>query len=288
MNDQLRRIEPLSRGALNGYGGGGGDISIEVRPIAEPIPVVEWVDPTVLLVNEAYQRGMREKSIRLIRKIVQDFSWRKFKPPIVTKTDKGYEVIDGQHTATATASHPGIKKIPVLVVQTFTQEARAEAFIGQNRDRLGITPQQLFFSSVAAGDEDAKTVKNVCDAAGVEIVKYPPQGGKFKPRSTIAISALGGIVKRRHPHGARRILTILAGTESAPITMNQIKAVESLLFDQEFSGDYSDAMITQVIRRLDHEADKEASIFAATHRIPIWKALTIVYYRGLRSRRRVA
>lgn len=132
-------------------------------------PIFEWVNPADLLVNEAYQRDLAERSIKLIRRIVQGWDWTKFKPPVCSLGDDGMEVIDGQHTAIAAATHPGIDKIPVMIVETETVHDRAAAFIGQNMDRLGVTKMQLHKAAVAAGDEDALTIEQVCSRAGVTL-----------------------------------------------------------------------------------------------------------------------
>ena len=109
-------------------------------------PVFEWIDPKTLLVDEVYQRSLSDRSIVLIRKIVSQWDWRRFKPPICARTDAGLEVIDGQHTALAAATHPEVFDIPVMIVDAADQGARARAFVGHNRDRLGITPAQIHFA----------------------------------------------------------------------------------------------------------------------------------------------
>jgi hypothetical protein len=42
---------------------------------------------------------------------VANWDWRRFKPPVVARTATGLEVIDGQHTAIAAASHPDVLQI---------------------------------------------------------------------------------------------------------------------------------------------------------------------------------
>ncbi len=66
------------------------------------------VKPSTLLVDERYQRGLSERSIKLIRKIVSEWDWRAFKPPVVVDVGAGLEVIDGQHTAIGAATHGGM------------------------------------------------------------------------------------------------------------------------------------------------------------------------------------
>jgi hypothetical protein len=82
--------------------------------------------------------------VKLIRKIVQTWDWSRMKPPICARDESGrLFVVDGQHTSIAAARHPGIKKIPVMIVNVDTVEGRASAFIGHNRDRVAMTSMQL-------------------------------------------------------------------------------------------------------------------------------------------------
>ena len=132
-------------------------------------PAVRMVRPGDLWVDEAYQRGLSERSVRLIRKIVSEWDWTAFKPPVVVEVEGRLQVIDGQHTAIGAVTHGGIDEFPVLVVQAEKQELRASAFVRHNRDRISVTPTQLHTAMVAAGDEDALTIKQVCERAGIVI-----------------------------------------------------------------------------------------------------------------------
>ncbi|WP_454916539.1 hypothetical protein [Xanthobacter sediminis] len=79
-------------------------------------PIFEWVAPSDLLIDPRYQRDLSDASRRLIAKIVSGWDWRRYKPPVAVLTEAGMELIDGQHTAIAAASHPGITEIPVMIV----------------------------------------------------------------------------------------------------------------------------------------------------------------------------
>lgn len=248
-------------------------------------PIFEWVNPTDLLVNEAYQRDLAERSIKLIRRIVQGWDWTKFKPPVCSLGDDGMEVIDGQHTAIAAATHPHIDKIPVMIVETETVHDRAAAFIGQNMDRLGVTKMQLHKAAVAAGDEDALTIEQVCSRAGVTLHASRPH--RWKVGDSMAVAAIGALISRRHAVGARRVLDVLVQAEAAPVTANAIRAAEMILFD----ADYADAEqdnLADTIRSLGSAAEREAATHALAHRIPVWRALGIVWFRKCRKKRRAA
>lgn len=248
-------------------------------------PIFEWVNPADLLVNEAYQRDLAERSIKLIRRIVQGWDWTKFKPPVCSLGDEGMEVIDGQHTAIAAATHPRIDKIPVMIVETETVHDRAAAFIGQNMDRLGVTKMQLHKAAVAAGDEDALTIEQVCGRAGVTLHASRPH--RWKVGDSMAVAAVGALISRRHAAGARRVLDVLVQAEAAPVTANAIRAAEMILFDPDYA-DADEDNLADTIRGLGAAAEREAATHALAHRIPVWRALGIVWFRKCRKKRRAA
>lgn len=255
------------------------------KPDTAP-PIFRMVDPKTLLVDDSYQRSLSEKSTRLIRKVVEQFDWRRFKPPVVAKTADGLEVIDGQHTAIAAASHPEIAEIPVMIVSMADRQARAQAFIGHNRDRLGITPMQLHHSAVVAGDEQARMIDQVCAEAGVAILKMTPGNGAWKARQTVAVAAIGALVTRRGGKRAVEVLKVLAQADLTPIQAGHIKAVDRLMHEEEYAADLVAEDITAAIVALGDKADQEAAVFAATHRVAQWQALAVVIFRKCKKRGR--
>lgn len=257
------------------------DPTDDVTPSADvgTPPSVEWVDPSELLIDEAYQRELSRNSRRLIRRIVAEFSWRKFKPPIVSRTARGLEVIDGQHTAVAAASHPLIPKIPVLVVEALAQTDRADSFRSHNLDRVAITQMQLFFSSVVAQDPTALAVSRACEAAGVTVLRAPPSKG-YPAGSTVAIKSISMLIKRRGEEAATLTLRCLRDAGCAPISSPLIKAAEALIYDSEFA--ITPQRLTQLVRDCKG-VESEAAIFTEAHNVPTWRALVIVYFR--RSKR---
>lgn len=250
-------------------------------------PTMRMVSPSQLMVDEVYQRNLSERSVTLIRKMIERWDWRRFKPPICAETDGGFEVIDGQHTAIGAASNPFVTEIPILVVDAAAQADRAGAFVSHNRDRIGITPMQLFFAALAAGDDDAVTAQQVCERAGVRILKVQP--ASFKPGDTLAVQAIKALCNRRGAMGARRVLEVLAQAHCAPVAAGQIKAVEALLFEDEYKGLCEGPDITSALMAMGAEADKEAALFAAAHNVRQWQALTVILFRrAKRGRRRAA
>lgn len=277
MNENLRAINPVGLSGL------------EIQVIPTGKPAFEWVDPATLFVDPAYQRNIGERGHRQIRRIVAAFDWRKFKPPICAITEvEGraiLKVVDGQHTAIAAASHPHISEIPVMLVEAPDQISQAQAFVGQNTERLGITALQLHQAKLAAADQEAQTLELVCARAGVSVLKHPNSGGESKPRETTAIATIHTLIDRHGPITARKVLEVLANAEMGQITSPQIKAVELLLTDPEYSERITPEDLTNAIVDLLSTADEEAKIFARSHKTTFWKALAITWFRRTKKRR---
>jgi hypothetical protein len=261
------------------------DVTPGTPPTAKP--EITWIDPTELLVDEAYQRGLSDKNLRLIARIVGEWDWRRFKPPITAWTDESLEVIDGQCTAIGAASHPVIGEIPVYVVDAAERADRASAFIGQNRDRVAITAAQMHAAAVVAGDEDALAVERVASRVGVRILRMPPSRGDYQPRQTVAVAAVAALIARLGEEDAERVLGILAESECAPITAAHIKAVDHLLRAPEFDGQVKADRLGSAIKELGlPAAEQEAKAFAATHCVPLWRGLAATWFQASRKRRR--
>ncbi|PWJ75269.1 hypothetical protein C7441_12151 [Pseudaminobacter salicylatoxidans] len=252
-------------------------------------PICEWVDPRSLYVDHEYQRKVGEKGLRQIRRIVQNFCWAKFKPPVCAYSDHEGRtvlmVLDGQHTAIAAVSNPYINMIPIMIVDAPDTQSQASAFVGQNTERVGVTPLQLHQASVVAGDPEAQTVELVCARANVKIVKSVPGGAKYQPRETIAISSLRGLIDRHSAPGARRILEVLADGGLSPITSQHIKAGELLMSDKEYASRFEPADLSIAIGELFLTAEDEAKTFAHMNRIPVWRALAAVWFRKTRKKK---
>jgi hypothetical protein len=262
---------------------------LELAPVAPAKLEFRWVAPSELRVEEEYQRQLGEQSIRLIRKIVAAFDWTRFKPPVVAETAEGLFVIDGQHTAIAAASHPAVDKIPVMVIDAPYVIDRASAFVGHNRDRLALTQAVLHYAALAAGDEDAQTLQQVCERAGARILRTPPAvSGDYKIGDTMAIVTIRSLINRRGAMNARIALQALVEAHCAPVEGPFIKAIEILLYEAEYRGEHKPADLTSAVMRLGEQAKRDAQVFAAGHGVPMWRGLVVVLAREARRGRRRA
>lgn len=251
-----------------------------------PPPILRVVDPACLLVDDSYQRSLSERSVSLIRRIIANWDWRAFKPPIVTETAEGLHVLDGQHTAIAAVTHGGIGEIPVLVVTAPAAAHRAEAFVRHNRDRIQVTQHQIHHAMVAAGDEDALTIEQVCARAGVRLLRMPPYGGDYEIGDCMALGAIKALVARRYAAGARRVLDVLVEAKLAPIPAAAIKAVEYLLFEEPYRNELAAGDVATALRAKGAHAEREARLIAIEQKVPIWRAMVTVLAVVARGRRR--
>jgi hypothetical protein len=255
---KLRSIKSLSR------------IGITPSPISEK-PLIKTIKLYKLRVNDEYQRGLSEASVNLIRKIVKEWSWAKYHVLVVCqitpdtgKDDDTYEVLDGQHTATAAATHGGIYELPCMIVDTSTLIEKAEAFVGLNKNKLKMTPIQIFWAQVASNDEDAIAVRDGASQANAKIVKRTPPYGNFTVGETIAVSSLMVIAKRGGAVYVRRILEVAVRAGLAPINEDMIRALDHLLLRDGYLKINDDVTnrcwrLSQAIRRLDLEELRETA-----------------------------
>jgi len=260
---------------------------LEPKPVPTAEPALEWLAPTDLLVDEAYQRGLGPKGEAQIRRIAEGWDWRRVKPVIVAWTERGFEIIDGQHTAIAAATR-GIAHVPCMVVEAAAVIDRAAAFVGQNRDRLALTPMQMHHAAVAAEEPEAAAVEQVCARAGITLVRSYWGGYAYKPGDTIAVKAVADLVRTCGAQKAQAVLGVLAQALLAPITANHIKAARMLL-DQPNYADRLEPLPTggadMAIRQLGAAADKEARETMRAESWPFWKALGVVWFRKCKKRR---
>ncbi|WP_424363566.1 hypothetical protein [Methylocystis parvus] len=269
----LRPIRPLDIGP------------VDRAPIVESAPAFGMLSPVELCVDEDYQRGLSERSRRLIAKIVAKWDWARFKPPIVVNVDGAWHIVDGQHTAIAAATHGGIDKIPVMIIGAKDTESRARAFVGHNRDRVAVTPIQIHHAAVAAGDEDALTIEQVCKRAGVTLLPCGSKDGVYEIGATTAISTIRTLVARRGAMGARQALEALVIGECAPIAADDIKAAEELLHGKEYKGTFAVTELGAIFRASRSSGALEPSIIqlAMSKKIPRWRAMVIFLFN--RSKR---
>jgi hypothetical protein len=263
---------------------------VEPNQVRTGKPEFRWVDPTTLRVEERYQRDLSEKSITLIRRIVANWSWDSFKPPVcAVGDDDALMVIDGQHTAIGAASHPDISEIPVMVVDAAELAARAMAFVRHNSDRIAMTGNQIYYAALAAGDEVAVAMDEACRRAGVTILRNPPSRGVFRVGDTMAVANLRSITERRGVNFTARMLRILMDAQRAPLSSAEIVAVTALLTEPEWKDSMDPADLAATIRSKPARSwvGHAESTVRKGLKMPMSRALAIAWFRATPKIRQV-
>jgi hypothetical protein len=247
------------------------------------LPIFEWVDPATLLVDAGYQRDLSRRSLALIRRIVAGWDWARFKAPIGVLTDAGIELIDGQCTSIAAATHPAVEKIPVMIVEAAERSDRATAFIGHNRDRVAVTPTQIHVAALVGGDADALAIDRVCSASGASVLSVPSRT-TYRAGETLAVTAIAALVRGRGEEGATTVLKCLVSAGCAPMTQLHIKAADLLLHTDEYNREIDAERLAAVISTMGPKVDQEAKVFVAAHpSTPLWKAMAICWFKARRG-----
>ncbi len=248
------------------------------------VPALDWLDKTLIDIDATYQRGLDEGRVQ---KIVDWFAWDSFGAIVVAPAADGrYHAIDGQHRLEAAKRHPKVSVVPAIIITATGTAAEAETFVNVNGARKNVSPLEMYWAQLASGDPEAETVKQVCERAGLRLLRYPGSNGRFAARETVAIGAIRGLIDRRGAMRARQVLEVLASAELNPVTALQIKAAELLIMDPEFADQVEPDAITDAIRGHAIGLDTEAGAFAATHRLPKVKAFASVWFKRCRKKRR--
>lgn len=273
---KLRAIKPVNmRGA-------------DAGTVSTDLPEFDWLDPSLLFVEDDYQRGLSDKSLRMIRRIAANWNWAKIKPAICVRSGNRIVIIDGQHTALAAVSHGGIAKIPVMIVDAKTIKERADAFISQNRDRLALTPMHLHYAAVAAGDEIAVAVDQACKKAKVTILRAPKGAiAKHQVGETVSVGIISRIVAKVGIHHGARVLKVLVDAKRAPIAAHEVAAVYELLFDPKYRSKVDAFDLVTVVRSKPMETWRaDAWRLVASTGMPRRQALAAAWFRALNRSKR--
>ncbi len=249
------------------------------------VPVLDWIDKTLIDVDPTYQRELDEARVQ---RIVEWFDWRSFGALVLTRGQGGrYNTPDGQHRIEAAKRHPLVTVVPAVIVEAEGTAAEAEVFVGINKDRRNVSALQLFWAQIAAGDHDAKRVADIAARAGAKLCRYPASKGDYHDGETIAVGAIDALVKKWGDRRSIAIIEQLVKGKLAPITSQHLRAAEALLTDTEFE-DMDPEMLWMAVDACRLTLDADAKAFAQTHRVPVWKAMASTWFRKARKRRRAA
>ena len=250
------------------------------------VPVLDWVDKGLIDVDPAYQRPLDENRVQ---RILDWFDWKSFGALILAPVDGGrFHVTDGQHRLEAAKRHPRVAVVPGVIIAAAGTQEEAANFIAINRDRKNISALDRYWAELTSGDPEAQTVDQVCQRAGVKLLRYPGSGGKNNAGETVAIAAIRSVIDKHGALRARQILEVPAKAGVAPITGIQIAAAAVLLTDPEYRDEVDAEGLAEALGGRSLVLEDEANAFAVTHRLPKIKAFASVWFKRTRKKRKAA
>lgn len=214
-------------------------------------PEIRFVNPTELHIEASYQRDLSKRSMSLIRKIVGGWDWAKFKPPVCAERGPALVVIDGQHTAIAAATL-GIERMPIMLAKAHELEARADAFVSHNRDRLTMSPFQIFHARVTAADPLAVSVSQAAERTGAIIPRSMPARGRAQPGTIIDIRDICRYANTDGISTVERIFRIAVASNAAPLGVTATRSLHLLLTEPYFAeaASWADSRIANGLKTI--------------------------------------
>lgn len=251
--------------------------------VAKEPPSPISLRPTDLWIDGAYQRDLTRASIKLIMRIIENFTWQKYKSPVVTKDVEGrYIIIDGQHTSIACATHPEIDKIPCMFVPIETVEKQALAFIAHNMENVRVQSLDLFHARLTAGDENAIIVQEVLNKYNIAILRHVPgQKIAYEINQTMATATLEKLLKKHGRARFNEIVNITAQCNFKPIRADHFQAIANVLYERGAEEpSYSPELLAELVKSLD-DSDCIYNAQRIAHNLHTTKAKALaVYYKN--------
>jgi ParB-like nuclease domain len=256
-----------------------------------PIPEMDWLPVNDLVVDSEYQRDANsKKSLALIRRLAEGFSWRRFQPlTVALRADAKWAVVDGQHRLAA-ARLIGLDRLPCYIVDAEAVSVQAESFVAVNRNRVNVNVWQLHYANLAAGEPEALRIAEACREAGITISRYPRPADEIPPGETMAVRTIAKLLDQFGDAPVVDALKALA--EAFPDVGGQIRstAVQALvhffLLHKTVELDWPRLIATtrdQDMATFEEAARASRALFGGKTHIAMSMALTRAYNRGLRD-----
>jgi hypothetical protein len=249
----LRAIDPKPFAVLAG-----------ALPAIEPgmAPQLRWIEIEKLAVDPAYQREIGKTGQKNIIRIACEFEWARFSPVIVAPSKERFVVIDGQHRTTAAALR-GHKKVPCQIISA-DQRKQAAAFAAINAVVTAMSPMQLHAAKLAAGDEEACRLHQICEECGAVVLRYPIKHAEQKVGETMASGALYQALKLYGEPALRAALTSVTRTRDGNPGLLNYLTIRGL--GMAFAAEprwCTDRRLLGVMERFDLRASQEAAFHQA-------------------------
>lgn len=174
---------------------------LKVNPPLGNMPVLQFVRPSDIRVDAAYQRSLETgASQTLIRRMAQHWNWDLCQPLVLARrrdlTERLF-VIDGQHRLAAANLRGDIAQLPCVIVDYATQADEAASFVHLNQQRRPLTALDLFKAAVASEDPESCSILDAMGKAGLSVAPHS-NSSAWKPGM---VANLPGIRQSWRIHG---------------------------------------------------------------------------------------
>lgn len=164
------------------------------RELDQAAPMLDWLSIDSLVIDDTYQRNLKAKNWKAIRKIAADFRWSRFTPLLCAPVEGGrFAIIDGQHRAHAAASI-GIERLPAMIVH-MTLPEQASAFSWVNGNVTAITVFQIYKAAIAAREQWALDCDAAVGRAGCRLMPYNKTAEQKQPGEVFALGLIRNYIE---------------------------------------------------------------------------------------------
>lgn len=165
----------------------------------EQIPIKNLVS------NQEYQRDLSQSHII---KAAENFDLHQINPVKVSRRDGVNYVFNGQHTIEIVALVSGSRDTPVwcMIYDDLGYENEADIFANQQKYVKSLTPYEVFYANLEAGNEDQLMIQDILKSYGLRA------GPKRAHGVICAIATVESIYKKFGYHVLNRTLRLISGT----------------------------------------------------------------------------
>lgn len=203
---------------------------IKRGPMVGNPPSLEWLAPSQLQVDPAYQRATDgHNSRRIIVGMVKCWDWRLCQPLVVTRRAcGGLFVLDGQHRLEGARERGDIAHLPCVILPALDIGAEAEAFVKLNTARQKLSQADIFAGMLAAGDPDAVRIDTIMRETGWQLVRSN-NSANWQPGALQCAPRLARLLRAHGEAAVRNALASLREAFPETPVRNGARTIEALV-----------------------------------------------------------
>lgn len=177
-----------------------------------PAPMLHWIRIENLVIDDSYQRELKQGNWNAIRRIAKGFKWSLFSPLFVAPIEGGkFAIVDGQHRTHA-AAICGFSEAPCQIVQ-MSREEQAAAFAVVNGEVTRVTAWQIYKAALTAGEAWAVAADWIASQGGCRLMTNNASSRHKKPGEIYGVNTFRQIIDARSSETVVKALQVLMRAE---------------------------------------------------------------------------